>query len=67
MAASRRRGAHEDETFDEPPYENYENNEKSGADVEDGAPPSTVGYKGKADPFGDESNAEVKYRTMEWW
>lgn len=23
--------------------------------------------KGKEDPFGDESNSEVKYRTMEWW
>ena len=21
----------------------------------------------KTDPFGDESNAEVKYKTMEWW
>lgn len=20
-----------------------------------------------ADPFGDEENAEVKYKTMEWW
>lgn len=21
----------------------------------------------KSDPFGDESNSEVKYRTMAWW
>lgn len=21
----------------------------------------------KCDPFGDESNSEVKYRTMAWW
>jgi amino acid permease len=25
------------------------------------------GNGSKADPFGDESNADVKYRTMEWW
>jgi hypothetical protein len=22
---------------------------------------------GREDPFGDESDAEVKYRTMAWW
>ena len=22
---------------------------------------------GKEDPFGDESNSEVKYKTMKWW
>ena len=29
--------------------------------------PATVGYKGKDDPFGDESNSAVKYKTMAWW
>lgn len=23
--------------------------------------------KSQMDPFGDESNAHIKYRTMEWW
>jgi len=27
----------------------------------------SVGYKRKDDPFGDETNSEVKYRKMEWW
>lgn len=31
------------------------------------APPPSLGYKGKGDPFGDETNAEVKYKTLEWW
>lgn len=26
-----------------------------------------VGFKGKHDPFGNEDNAEVKYKTMAWW
>ena len=25
------------------------------------------GSTGKLDPFGDETNAEIKYRTMAWW
>ena len=29
--------------------------------------PNTVGYEGKDDPFGDETNAEVKYKVMAWW
>lgn len=32
-----------------------------------GNEPQTVGYKGKNDPFGDETHSEVKYRTMRWW
>lgn len=24
-------------------------------------------YKGSDDPFGDESNSEVKYKVLEWW
>ena len=34
---------------------------------EKGSSPRPVGYEGKEDPFGKESNAEVKYRTMHWW
>lgn len=41
--------------------------EKSSSDAEYGQPRSSVGYKGKEDPFGDESKSEVKYRTMAWW
>lgn len=22
---------------------------------------------GRSDPFGDEANAEIKYKTMSWW
>lgn len=43
-----------------------EYNEKYGPDTEKG-PSVSVGYKGKDDPFGDETNSEVKYRTMAWW
>lgn len=25
------------------------------------------GPKGKEDPFGDESNSQVKYKTLRWW
>ena len=24
-------------------------------------------YKSREDPFGDESNSEVKYKVMAWW
>ena len=41
--------------------------EKSSSDAEYGQTRGSVGYKGKGDPFGDESNSEVKYRTMAWW
>lgn len=45
----------------------YDGNGK-GSDEENAAlPRHSVGEKGKQDPFGDESNSEVKYRTMEWW
>lgn len=40
--------------------------ERYGGDSEKG-PAVGVGYKGKEDPFGDETNSEVKYRTMAWW
>ena len=39
-------------------------------DVESNGPMQSrpsVGYKGKHDPFGDESHSEVKYRTLAWW
>ena len=42
-------------------------NEKLSSDVEDGQNGATRGYGGKDDPFGDESNSEVKYRVMAWW
>lgn len=42
--------------------------EKVSDDLEGRAEPrSSVGSKEKEDPFGDESNSEVKYRTMAWW
>ena len=28
---------------------------------------TSISYKGKEDQFGDETNSEVKYRTMAWW
>ncbi|KAA6410693.1 MAG: amino acid transporter [Lasallia pustulata] len=37
------------------------------ADLEKYPVPSTRESQDKEDPFGDETNAEVKYRTMEWW
>lgn len=47
----------------QPEYGNEENN---GGDTEKG-PSRAIGYKGKDDPFGDETHSEVKYRTMAWW
>ena len=29
--------------------------------------PKTRGWQGPEDPFGDESEAEVKYKTLSWW
>ena len=40
--------------------------DKSSGDNEKRPQPS-VGFKGKGDPFGDESKSDVKYKTMEWW
>ena len=45
-------------------------NEQIHKDVEKVSPRATNEKhkdKDKSDPFGDESHAEVKYRTMEWW
>ena len=42
--------------------------EKTSGEAEEGQTfPLSKGYKGKDDPFGDESSSEVKYRTMQWW
>ena len=46
--------------------ENHDNGKLS-SDAEYGQPRASVGYKGKDDPFGDETNSEVKYRVMAWW
>ena len=43
-----------------------DHNEKAGGDLEV-APSRSRGSMGKKDPFGDETNADVKYRTMAWW
>ena len=43
-----------------------EYDEKVGSDLEVG-PSKSKGSMGKDDPFGDETNSEVKYRTMAWW
>lgn len=50
---------------------NHENNgdaEKMSDDMEFGRQSRrSVGYRGKDEPFGDETKSEVKYRTMAWW
>ena len=46
--------------------EKYENGKLS-SDVEDGQTRVTAGHKGKGNPFGDETNSEVKYAVMAWW
>ena len=47
--------------------DSYESTMGGQNDPEKHAVPPTRGYKGKEDPFGDETNAEVKYKTMKWW
>ena len=47
-----------------PPSQEYD--EMVGSDLEVG-PSKGKGSVGKDDPFGDETNSEVKYRTMAWW
>lgn len=44
----------------------YGSEEKYSGDSEKG-PTVVAKYQGKEDPFGDETNSEVKYRTMAWW
>ena len=41
-------------------------NEKSGSDLEVG-PSKSKGSLRNEDPFGDETDSEVKYRTLAWW
>lgn len=63
MATSRPCNNHERESEYNDAYE------KVSDDVEGGRiePRSSIGSKEKEDPFGDESNSEIKYRTMAWW
>ncbi len=49
---------------------NHKDSSESNTDdveVGDAESPKSHGSKGKDDPFGDETNSEVKYRTMAWW
>ena len=43
-----------------------ESEQKAGNDLEVD-PSKNTGSAGNNDPFGDERNSEVKYRTMTWW
>ena len=46
----------------------YDTKEKTSSEAEEGQIRQLGrGYRGKEDPFGDESTSEVKYRTMKWW
>ena len=47
-------------------YSSQDFDAKARSDLEDGLSKSK-GSMGKDDPFGDETNSEVKYRTMAWW
>lgn len=47
-------------------YSSQDYKEKAGSDLEVAPSTSKVSI-GKDDPFGDETNSEVKYRTMTWW
>ncbi|KAL1637241.1 T-complex protein 1 subunit eta [Diplodia intermedia] len=66
----------------DPSYESDNLRQSSTRDVEKGADPTVPAYDGetkrrrrssasvmvgRSDPFGDETNAEIKYRTMSWW
>ena len=66
MAIFSRNSAHHQEKENN---DAYDSNEKVRKDVEgaQGEPRNIAGNKEKEDPFGDESNSEVKYRTMAWW
>ena len=46
-----------------PPYPDEEKQQEKGNEFQEGE--QTYGDKG--DPFGDETNAEVKYKSMSWW
>ena len=47
-------------------YSGQTYDEKPGSDLEVNRSNSQVSM-GRNDPFGDETNSEVKYRTMTWW
>ena len=47
-------------------YSGQTYDEKPGSDLEVN-PSNSQGSMGRNDPFGDETNSEVKYRTMTWW
>lgn len=47
-------------------YSNPDYNAKGGSDPEIG-PSKTKSPVLKTDPFGDETNSEVKYKSMAWW
>ena len=39
----------------------------NGGEAEKATVASNGGRNRKADPFGDESKSEIKYRTLHWW
>ena len=41
--------------------------DRSSDEAEKGERVNTVTSKDSQNPFGDETNSEVKYRTMHWW
>ena len=47
-------------------YSGQAYDEKPGSDLEVNHSNSDVST-GRGDPFGDETNSEVKYRTLTWW
>lgn len=57
----------DDGVLEEKEYQPQHNSEERYSGDAEKGPTKNVGYKGKDDPFGDETNSEVKYRTMAWW
>ena len=56
---------HSADTQQEIQPEIHENDRKQSGDPEVGETKDAAPQR--TDPFGDEENAEVKYRTMSWW
>ena len=50
-----------------PEHGGNENEKRNGGPVYDDETEKRMDQFNKGDPFGDETNAEVKYRTMKWW
>lgn len=46
-----------------PAYPDEEKQQDKPQQIDDGKP----SHGDKGDPFGDETNAEVKYKSMSWW